>query len=101
MPRNGRFERLRQPPYSQWVGPMAIAFAFLTVTALTWRKWPDVLTDFGAQLYLPWQLSMGRVLYLEVPYLTGGPLSQYYHALLFKLFGVSLLTLVISNLVLA
>jgi hypothetical protein len=80
---------------------MAIALAFLATTALTWRKWPDVLTDFGAQLYLPWQLSMGRVLYLEVPYLTGGPLSQYYHALLFKLFGVSLLTLVISNLVLA
>ena len=31
-------------------------------------------------------------------YLTGGPLSQYYHALLFKLFGVSFLTLIISNL---
>jgi hypothetical protein len=31
-------------------------------------------------------------------YLTGGPLSQYYHVALFKLFGVSLLTLIVSNL---
>jgi 4-amino-4-deoxy-L-arabinose transferase-like glycosyltransferase len=57
-----------------------------------------LVIDFGAQLYMPWQISNGAVLYRDVHYLAGGPLSQYYHALLFKIFGVSFLTLVISNL---
>jgi len=65
---------------------------------LTWRKWPDLLVDFGEQLYLPWRISAGSVLYRDVMYLTGGPLSQYYHAVLFKVFGVSFLTLIVSNL---
>jgi hypothetical protein len=65
---------------------------------LSWRKWPDLLVDFGTQLYLPWQISSGAVLYRDVMYLTGGPLSQHYHALLFSLFGPSLLVIVISNL---
>ncbi|MDB6121616.1 MAG: hypothetical protein JWQ71_609 [Pedosphaera sp.] len=68
------------------------------MAALTWRKWPDILIDYGMQLYLPWRISQGSVLYRDVMYLTGGPLSQYYSAALFKLFGASLLTLVISNL---
>ena len=67
-------------------------------TWLTWRKWPDLLVDFGEQLYLPWRISAGSVLYRDVMYLTGGPLSQYYHAALFKVFGVSFLTLIVSNL---
>jgi len=75
-----------------------IAAVFVTLTVKTWRKWPDLVVDFGAQLYMPWQISTGAVLYRDVHYLAGGPLSQYYHALLFKIFGVSFLTLVVSNL---
>lgn len=86
---------------SPWPGLIVVAITFITGAALTWRKWPDVLVDFGMQLYLPWRISSGSVLYRDVMYLTGGPLSQYYDALLFRLFGVSLLTLVISNLVVA
>lgn len=77
--------------------PVAIAFAVLTVS--TWRKWPDLLIDFGAQLYVPWQLSLGKVLYRDVMYFAGGPLSQYFNALLFKVFGVSFTTLIAANLV--
>jgi hypothetical protein len=84
-----------------WLGLVIVSAAFLLVATLTWRKWPDVLVDFGTQLYLPWKISTGSVLYQDVNYLTGGPLSQYYHALLFNVFGVSLLTLVISNLLIA
>ena len=79
-------------------GFAVIAAVFVTLTVKTWRKWPDLVVDFGAQLYMPWQISTGAVLYRDVHYLAGGPLSQYYHALLFKIFGVSFLTLVISNL---
>jgi len=71
---------------------------FLTLTIKSWRKWPDLVTDFGAQLYIPWQISTGAVLYRDVHYLVGGPLSQYYHALLFKICGVSFLTIILSNL---
>ncbi len=64
---------------------------------LSWRKWPDLIVDFGMEVYLPWKISTGSVLYRDVMYLAGGPVSQYYHALLFKLFGASLNTLLVSN----
>jgi hypothetical protein len=81
------------------IAAVVIGAVFATLTIRTWRRWPDLVVDFGAQLYMPWQISTGAVLYRDVHYLAGGPLSQYYHALLFKIFGVSFLTLVISNLV--
>ncbi|MDB6109764.1 MAG: hypothetical protein JWR69_1514 [Pedosphaera sp.] len=90
-----------RPQSRQWWGLIVVAITFVTAAALTWRKWPDTLIDFGLQLYLPWKIYTGSVLYRDVMYLTGGPLSQHYDALLFKLFGVSLLTLVISNLTIA
>jgi hypothetical protein len=86
---------------SPWGGLTVAGAGFFLAAFLTWRKWPDVLVDFGMQLYLPWKISTGSVLYQDVKYLTGGPLSQYFDALLFKLFGASLLTLVIANLSIA
>jgi dolichyl-phosphate-mannose-protein mannosyltransferase len=69
----------------------------LALTIATWRKWPDVLIDFGRELYVPWQLSTGKVLYSEIAYFNG-PFSPYFNALLFRIFGVSLTTLILSNL---
>jgi hypothetical protein len=82
----------------EWVGLLIVVVTYGLGAWLTWRKWPDLLVDFGEQLYLPWRISAGSVLYRDVMYLTGGPLSQYYHAGLFKVFGVSFLTLIVSNL---
>src|SRR5579862_5712244 len=87
-------------PRAAWVGGVIVACAFVLAAALSWRKWEDALIDFGLQLYLPWKISTGSVLYRDVKYLTAGPLSQYYHALLFKCFGVSFRTIIVSNLVL-
>jgi hypothetical protein len=42
-------------------------------------------------------LSQGAVLYRDIFYMAGGPLSQYWHALLFKLFGPSFLVIIVSN----
>jgi hypothetical protein len=81
------------------LGGAVVAVCLAILTAQTWRKWGDMLVDYGVQLYLPWRLSTGEVLYRDVAYLTGGPLSQYYHSWLFRIFGVSVLTIVISNLV--
>lgn len=71
---------------------LAIFFLYLS-----WRKWPDPVVDFGRELYLPWRLSQGAVLYRDV-YHIYGPLSQYFHSLLFKTAGVGLTTLIAANL---
>lgn len=68
------------------------------MAALSWRKWADPVVDFGMQLYTPWRLSQGDILYRNVMYLPGGPLSQYFNALLFRIFGVSFRTLIFANL---
>jgi hypothetical protein len=73
----------------------AIVFALLTWWS--WRKWADPIIDFGRELYVPWQITQGRVLYRDIASLFG-PLSPYVNALWFTLFGVSLRTLVWCNL---
>ncbi len=72
---------------------------FITLAAWSWRKWSDLMVDFGHELYVPWQMLEGKVLYRDMVF-SMGPLSQYYNALLFKLFGVSITTLIVANLVL-
>jgi len=83
---------------SRWAGLALVGVVFVLAAALSWRRWADVLVDFGMQLYLPWRISEGQVLYRDMLYLTGGPLSQYFNALLFKIFGVSFRTLIFANL---
>jgi len=84
--------------HSFWIGLGVIGLACVAGAMLTWRKWPDLIIDFVQQLYLPWRLANGAMLYRDQFYMAGGPLSQYYHAGLFKIFGTSFLTLIISNL---
>jgi hypothetical protein len=76
-------------------GILAGAFAFFA--GVSWRTWPDVLIDFGNELYIPWRLSCGDRLYRDIVF-SMGPLSQHVNALLFRLFGVSLGTLIWVNL---
>ena len=83
---------------SRWAGLALVGGVFALAAALSWRRWADILVDFGMQLYLPWRISEGDVLYRDMMYLTGGPLSQYFNALLFKIFGVSVRTLIFANL---
>ncbi|MDP9174083.1 MAG: hypothetical protein M3O30_09490 [Planctomycetota bacterium] len=80
-----------------WAGPFALLVFGAVLLALTWQTWPDVLVDFGVQLYVPWRLSAGEVLYRDIAHYTG-PLSVYYNALAFKIFGPSLRTLEWANL---
>jgi hypothetical protein len=83
---------------SFWAGLAMVSFVFIAGAIFSWRRWPDLVGDFGMQLYIPWQLSGSAVLYRDAFYIAGGPLSQYYHAALFKIFGPSFLVLIISNL---
>src|SRR6266568_9374814 len=80
------------------VGLVALAGTAAFFVATSWRKWPDPLIDFGEQLYSAWQLSQGAVLYRDVDLLYG-PLSQYFNAVIFRIFGPGLIVLAITNLV--
>ncbi len=90
--------QVRQPA---WAGLAALALAFGFMARLSWNKWADVFVDYGLQAYLPWQALAGRLLYRDLDYILGGPLSQFYHAFLFKVCGVSIHALVVSSLVVA
>jgi hypothetical protein len=94
---NGWWRRF-ESPRANWIDLAMVMAAFVFAAAVSWRKWPDILIDFGLQLYLPWRISAGDVLYRDLHYLSGGPLSQYFNALLFKIFGVSFRTLIFANL---
>src|SRR5438552_6815464 len=54
------------------------------------------MIDFGRELYTPWQLVQGKVLYRDVASFYG-PLSPYVNALWFTIFGISLRTLALCN----
>lgn len=64
--------------------------------AQTWRCWGDINIDFPEELYVPWQLSKGKVLYRDIQHYYG-PLSQYFHAALFYLVGPSYLAVALAN----
>jgi hypothetical protein len=81
-----------------WAGPLIIAAVFLFSVFSTWQTWWHPFVDSGIQFYIPWRLNHGAVLYRDIFYFAGGPLSQYFNALLYKIFGVSILTLAIFNL---
>ena len=79
------------------IGPLLLAVLFASLAIWSWRKWPDPFVDFGHELYIPWQLAEGRVLYRDIAYFMG-PLSQYFNALSFVVFGASFSTLIWVNL---
>lgn len=78
-------------------GPLTLLAAlYAGLMTMTWRRWADPLIDSGRELYVPWRLSEGDGLYGDIAHLFG-PLSQYYHAFLFRIFGVSYTVIIISN----
>ncbi len=66
--------------------PIILLLALVFMAVIGWGKWGDFLVDFGMQVYAPWQLSQGQVLYKDIFYFHG-PLSAYIHSFLFMIFG--------------
>lgn len=77
-------------------GSLSVAGFMLVVS---WRKWVSILWDFGRELYIPWQLSEGKVLYQDIAHFRG-PFSQYLNAFVFWIFGPSMMTLAVFNIAL-
>jgi hypothetical protein len=75
---------------------LALLTVFFLVTS--WRKWPDALIDFGHDLYIPWRLTQGSLLYRDIDDIYG-PLSQYVNAAIFRRFGTSMMVLELANIV--
>jgi 4-amino-4-deoxy-L-arabinose transferase-like glycosyltransferase len=63
---------------------------------LTYRRWAHTVVDFGRELYVPWQMVEGQVLYRDLAYLNG-PFSPAFNALMFRIFGASLTTVLLVN----
>ncbi|MBD3162317.1 MAG: hypothetical protein GF328_09440, partial [Candidatus Latescibacteria bacterium] len=86
-------------PLAAWIGPLLILAAGAAMLVWTWGRWADVFIDFGRELYVPWRIAAGEVLYRDLAYLNG-PLSPTFNAALFALFGTGIRTLAIANIVL-
>jgi len=85
---------LWQPP--AWVPPVLLLA--ISAAMLSWNPngWVHPLVDYGRELYVPWRITEGEVLYRDIAYFNG-PLSPYLNALWFQLFGVSMHTLTVVN----
>lgn len=79
------------------VAPAVAIAASLGVFWWTWMTWPDAIVDFGRELYVAWRIVEGEVLYRDIAFFNG-PLSSYWNAGVFGLFGVNLQALVFANL---
>ncbi|MEM8713200.1 MAG: glycosyltransferase family 39 protein [Planctomycetota bacterium] len=72
----------------------ALAWSLLTavgtlVLLLGWDRGPDVLVDFGRELYVPWRLLIGEVLHRDIAWFNG-PLAPWILEGWMGMFGVSL-----------
>jgi len=76
----------------------ALALLVIVMCYCSWNRWADVIIDYGHQLYYPWQITQGSVLYRDCAYIQG-PLSQYINAFWMRLFGASIHALVAGNLI--
>lgn len=81
----------------EFAGGLALAAWAAYLLAVSWRKWPDPLIDFGRELYLPWQINQGAVLYRDID-ANYGPLSHYFNALVFRVLGTGFTQLIWINL---
>jgi hypothetical protein len=85
------------------VGLALALIAILFYPLLLWRGWGcwnDAIVDYGRELYVPWRINEGDVLYRDIAYFNG-PLSPYINALWFFVGGVGLRTLTIANAIIA
>lgn len=65
---------------------LAILGVFAAMLAVSWRRWTSPIADSGREMDLPLRLLEGETLYRDVHYLYP-PLSPYFNALLYRVFG--------------
>ena len=81
---------------TRWLELAGLLVTLIALLAVSWRRTAHFLVDFGRELYVPWQITEGKQLYVDLAYFNG-PLSPYFNATLFRLLGVSVTTLMLVN----
>ena len=85
---------------SEVIGMVVVVIVGIVMAWLSWLKWCDPIIDFGRELYIPWALCQGKILYKDINMFFYGPLSYYLNALLFTIFEVHINTIIGFNLIL-
>lgn len=67
--------------------------SFLHLLSIGWLKWGDILVDTGEQLWIPAQILKGKVFYEDFFSLFGF-FPAHFLALIYKIFGVHIISLV-------
>jgi hypothetical protein len=80
---------------------LAVALgALVAMAAWSWGRLVEIQIDFGREMYLAWQLAAGKRLYADLVYYYG-PISPYFNALILRIFGTSIHSILLSNLAIA
>src|SRR5687768_5886400 len=82
--------------YTRWLGQLIVALTTVAMIIYVWDRGPDPIIDYGRELYLPWRITEGDVLYRDMRYFNG-PLAPHLNAALFRVGGVGLGTLQAFN----
>jgi hypothetical protein len=82
-------DRLKIGLTSDQMARIVLLVLVALMSIATWQKWGYVTIDSGREMYIPAVLRDGKRLYIDVWY-NYGPLVPYWHALLFRLFGIHL-----------
>jgi len=90
---NARADRFQ----ARYGAALLMASLLAALATLAWGRCPDPLIDSGRELYVAWRLAAGEVLYRDVAYFNG-PLSPYLNALVFRVLGLGIHSLYLSNL---
>lgn len=67
----------------------ALLLTLIALCSVTWRKWGYLPIDSGREMYVPAAIASGKRLYFDLQY-PYGPLIPYWHAALFRVFGIHL-----------
>ena len=84
---------------NRYIRPFILIVLGAWLLRLSWQKWTNITLDYGRELYTPWRITCGQVLYKDIASLFG-PFPPYWNALLFKIFGASIMTLALFNILL-
>lgn len=81
-----------------WISFFISASCFLYLLHFSWLKWGDLIIDLGRDMYVPLEILSGKLLYRDVYYLHG-PFSPYFNAILFKMLGAHIHSLIASGII--